>query len=580
MFSESAYNAIIDGTEAVIKIKFGDKGAADTCWSIFNNLGKTINEIGLNDVGLTTYSHKIASIIEEKWSSLSEFERIRSESSEDGGKQANMLGFLSFFRGQLFGGKSQFMGQMPEQLRTGSGGPRVSIQDFEIVKKISGGAYGKVFLARKKKTKDLYAVKVLQKNDMRRKNMIESVISERRILANVRNKCTVQLYYAFQNETSLFLVMEYCCGGDLATLLKNIGPFQQRMARAYIGEIAMALECLHNVGYVHRDLKPDNILVDAKGHLLLTDFGLSSIGVLEEIHEPAPLSPRSPRGRRRSAASAQEANLDPSPAPVVSHMVGTPDYLAPEILLGTGHGPEVDWWALGIMLFEFLTGIPPFNGDTVQEIFDKILLHEIPWEKGDLEEGFGIDKDSKNLIEGLLERDPKQRLGHNGLAEVQVHPFFDGIDWKTLTTEDREDLFVPTLDDAEDTGYFEDHSSKPDSCSHGSNPADEFSKSIRDVKAIPGFDFMNTEVLAKKNLDMANEAHEADSDSGTDSYGELDEYDDDDDEAVKAETSGSSPSSESSSSTSSGSSASSSSSSVSVKTPSSTPTFSPQPELG
>jgi len=172
-------------------------------------------------------------------------------------------------------------------------------------------------------------------------------------------------------------------------------------------------------------------------------------------------------------------------------IVGTPDYLAPEMLLGTGHGPEVDWWALGVMIYEFLTGVPPFNAETPEDIFDRILRRDLIWPEE-------MEPEARDIINKLLNPDASQRLGHNGAQEVKAHPFFDGINWNTLLQESREDIFVPQLDNPEDTSYHEDHRQSKGGSSMDTIP----SSSSEDFQ---GFEFTNTDSLFERNLSLADE---------------------------------------------------------------------------
>ncbi|KAI9140186.1 serine/threonine protein kinase 15 [Paraphysoderma sedebokerense] len=311
-----------------------------------------------------------------------------------------------------------------------------SITDFEFIKPISRGAFGRVYLARKKTTQDLFAIKILKKDDMIRKNMVNHVLAERRVLSLSKTPHVVKLYYAFQSRFYLFLVMEYLIGGDLSSLLTVFGVFDEGMAKIYVAEIVLALEYLHSHNITHRDLKPDNMLIDAEGHLKLTDFGLSRISV-------------------------QDQDTDHSSKAVL----GTPDYLAPELLLGIGHDNAVDWWALGVCLFEFLVGYPPFTADTPELIFKNILNHNIQWP----DDGSLSDL-SKDIISKLLEPDKKKRLhGKGNLSqygahhqmlitcsfdlELKGHPFFSDIDWFTLRSQPAP--FVPNPESNLDTSYFE-----------------------------------------------------------------------------------------------------------------------------
>ncbi|KAI7828217.1 kinase-like domain-containing protein [Gamsiella multidivaricata] len=339
-------------------------------------------------------------------------QRINSYNNLAGQSRSNS-GDGESSRGGLFGNGPAGVLSPPFNSSTPPYKSRVpSIQDFEIIKPISRGAFGLVYLARKKTTKDLYAIKILKKADMVRKNMVSHVLAERRVLALTRTPFVVQLFYAFASKDYLYLVMEYVIGGDLSSLLAVFESFEEDMAKMYIAECVLALEYLHSNGITHRDLKPDNMLVNAEGHIKLTDFGLSRITVPDQDD--------------------------------IKALLGTPDYLAPELLLGIGHGPAVDWWSLGICLFEFLTGYPPFMDEAPEAIFKNILNHDIQWPE------YGLSWEAHDLINKLLSRDPSQRPSP---AELKAHPFFRGVDWENIRNQ--EAPFIPAPNDDMDTSYFD-----------------------------------------------------------------------------------------------------------------------------
>ncbi|PKK70134.1 kinase-like protein [Rhizophagus irregularis] len=382
-----------------------------------------------------------------------------------------------------------------------------SIQDFEIIKPISRGAFGKVYLARKKTTGDLYAIKILKKVDMVRKNMVNHVLAERRVLSLSRTPFVVKLYYAFQSQDYLYLVMEYLIGGDLSSLLQNFERFEEEMAKMYTAEVVLALEYLHNNGITHRDLKPDNMLITSEGHIKLTDFGLSRISIPEKsslsfvkesdgndkksfakslrsgsidsravTSHSRPVSAVFPNENPKKVGHVNFHGLDngkSSPKSTINDkpstnnasklfkrqtrqsskaLLGTPDYLAPELLLGIGHTTAVDWWSLGVCLFEFLVGYPPFNDDTPQSIFKNILNHDIQWPP----EGF-LSAEAKDLITKLLNQDPEKRPS---LSEIKAHPFFRDIDWDHIRQQPAP--FVPNPEDEQDTSYFEARNNRAD----------------------------------------------------------------------------------------------------------------------
>ncbi|KAK6936336.1 Protein kinase domain [Dillenia turbinata] len=405
---------------------------------------------------------------------------------------------------------------------------RTSIEDFEIIKPISRGAFGRVFLARKRATGDLFAIKVLKKADMIRKNAVESILAERNILISVRNPFVVRFFYSFTCRENLYLVMEYLNGGDLYSLLRNLGCLDEDMARVYIAEVVLALEYLHSLNVIHRDLKPDNLLISPDGHIKLTDFGLSKVGLINSTDDlsGAPVGSMTLLGDNCSKATGQQSMKREERQKHA--VVGTPDYLAPEILLGMGHGVTADWWSIGVVLFELLVGIPPFNAEHPQQIFDNILNRDMPWPKVPEEMSY----EAYDLINKLLSENPIQRLGATGAGEVKQHPFFLDINWDTLARQKA--TFIPSAEGPQDTSYFtsryiwnpedetvlggsdlEDMTEYGHSCSSGSysNGQDEdgdgcgnladFSTPALNVKySFSNFSFKNLSQLASINYDV------------------------------------------------------------------------------
>lgn len=232
--------------------------------------------------------------------------------------------------------------------------------DFEELKLISNGAYGAVFLVKHKQTRQRFAMKKISKNNLILRNQVEQVFAERDILSFADNPFVVSMCCSFETKKHLCLVMEYVEGGDCATLLKNIGPLPAEMARFYFAETVLAVEYLHSYGIVHRDLKPDNLLITALGHIKLTDFGLSKMGLMS------------------LATTLYEGYIDRETRQFSDKQVfGTPEYIAPEVILRQGYGKPVDWWSMGIILYEFLIGCVPFFGETAEELFCKFrkLFH-------------------------------------------------------------------------------------------------------------------------------------------------------------------------------------------------------------
>lgn len=323
----------------------------------------------------------------------------------------------------------------------------LTITDFEIIKPISRGSFGQVVLARKKVTGDVYAIKIQKKREMVRKNQDKYARNERNILA-LTHGCpyVVKLFYSFQSADSLYLVMEYLNGGDCFSLLRVFGSFSEEMVRLYVGETILALEYLHERGIVHRDLKPDNLLIGSDGHIKLTDFGLSALGLVDRHQEM----------RQQTTwqhLMCQDAG-EPEPAgqriELSRECVGTPDYVAPEIFMGCSYGHAVDWWSLGCITYEFFVGWTPFCGDDLDEVIRRTLDGTITWPEEDESELTAVSKD---LIVQLLRQQPTERLGYAGAHQVKAHPFFEQINWDTISQTRAE--FVPKITNVSDTSYFD-----------------------------------------------------------------------------------------------------------------------------
>ncbi|XP_074473349.1 microtubule-associated serine/threonine-protein kinase 1 isoform X3 [Sebastes fasciatus] len=309
--------------------------------------------------------------------------------------------------------------------------------DFEMTKLISNGAYGAVYLVRHKETKQRFAMKKINKQNLILRNQIQQAFVERDILTFAENPFVVSMYCSFETRRHLCMVMEYVEGGDCATLLKNMGPLPVDMARMYFAETVLALEYLHNYGIVHRDLKPDNLLVTSMGHIKLTDFGLSKVGLMN------------------MTTNLYEGHIEKDAREFSDKQVcGTPEYIAPEVILRQGYGKPVDWWAMGIILYEFLVGCVPFFGDTPEELFGQVISDEINWPEGE----DAPPPDSQELIALLLRQNPMERMGTGGAAEVKQHQFFHNLDWNSLLRQKAE--FIPQLESEDDTSYFDTRSER------------------------------------------------------------------------------------------------------------------------
>ncbi|KAL0580775.1 Serine/threonine-protein kinase [Marasmius crinis-equi] len=293
-------------------------------------------------------------------------------------------------------------------------------RDFEFLKLIGRGTFGKVFQVRKKDTKRIYAMKVLSKKEIVAKKEVAHTIGERKILQrSLDSPFLVGLKFSFQTDKDLYLVTDFKSGGELFWHLQRETKFSEERARFYIAELVLALEHLHKYNIVYRDLKPENILLDATGHVALCDFGLSK--------------------------------ADLRPDELTTTFCGTTEYLAPEILLDEhGYSKIVDFWSLGVLLFEMCCGWSPFYAEDTQQMYRNICFGKIRFPKG------VINEDGKQFVKGLLNRNPKHRLGaQRDAAELKEHPFFKSIDWHLLSLKQVTPPFKPAVESDESTANFD-----------------------------------------------------------------------------------------------------------------------------
>ncbi|MED6167267.1 hypothetical protein PIB30_001163 [Stylosanthes scabra] len=427
-------NKLVEIARSVANVNACDYSSLEIMLDRLEDLKYAIQDRKVDGLILETFGRRIEKLLQEKYISLcGQIEDEKVDSSNN----------------NMADEESSVDDDVVRSLRASPINPcskdRTSIEDFEIIKPISRGAFGRVFLARKWATGDLFAIKVLKKADMIRKNAVQSILAERDILISVRNPFVVRFFYSFTCRENLYLVMEYLNGGDLYSLLRNLGCLDEDMARVYIAEVVLALEYLHTLNVIHRDLKPDNLLIGQDGHIKLTDFGLSKVGLINStddlsapsFHNNGFLGDGEQKPRHYSKREERRKHS----------VVGTPDYLAPEILLGMGHGATADWWSVGVILYELIVGIPPFNAEHPQQIFDNIINRDIQWPKVPEEISF----EAYDLINKLLNENPVQRLGATGATEVKRHPFFKDINWDTLARQKA--MFIPSAE-ALDTSYF------------------------------------------------------------------------------------------------------------------------------
>uniref|UniRef100_A0A8C9U9V2 Ribosomal protein S6 kinase n=1 Tax=Scleropages formosus TaxID=113540 RepID=A0A8C9U9V2_SCLFO len=344
---------------------------------------------------------------------------------------------------------------------------KVGIKNFELLKVLGTGAYGKVFLVRKVSGHDsgkLYAMKVLKKATIVQKaKTAEHTRTERQVLEHIRQSpFLVTLHYAFQTDTQLHLILDYVNGGELFTHLVQRVRFKEQEVVLYSGEITLALEHLHKLGIVYRDLKLENILLDCEGHIVLTDFGLS-----KEFDERA------------------------------YSVCGTIEYMAPEIVAGdnAGHDKAVDWWSLGVLMYELLTGGSPFavdgDGNSHSDISRRILKSQPPFPKD-------IGPLARDIIQRLLVKDPSKRLGSgpSGADDVKKHPFYQKINWKDLAAKKVPAPFKPVIRGEMDVSNFAEEFTEMDPTF---SPASLFNGPVPCALGVQGYSFMAPSILFKPN---------------------------------------------------------------------------------
>uniref|UniRef100_A0A8C3LKI8 Rho-associated protein kinase n=1 Tax=Chrysolophus pictus TaxID=9089 RepID=A0A8C3LKI8_CHRPC len=301
---------------------------------------------------------------------------------------------------------------------------RMKAEDYEVVKVIGRGAFGEVQLVRHKSSRRVYAMKLLSKFEMIKRSDSAFFWEERDIMAFANSPWVVQLFYAFQDDRYLYMVMEYMPGGDLVNLMSNY-DVPEKWARFYTAEVVLALDAIHSMGFIHRDVKPDNMLLDKAGHLKLADFGTCM------------------KMNKEGMVRCDTA-------------VGTPDYISPEVLKSQGgdgyYGRECDWWSVGVFLYEMLVGDTPFYADSLVGTYSKIMNHKNSLTFPDDNE---ISKEAKNLICAFL-TDREVRLGRNGVEEIKRHLFFKDDQWAWETLRDTVAPVVPDLSSDIDTSNFDD----------------------------------------------------------------------------------------------------------------------------
>ena len=292
---------------------------------------------------------------------------------------------------------------------------KVKLEDFEFIRLIGIGTYGKIYVASKKSSNKLYAIKILNKKNVHNKFELQNIKTERTVLAKLNHPFIQKLYYAFQTKGNLYFITQFMHGGELNYHIykEPNNYFSEEKARFYASEIILAINYLHKNNCIYRDLKPENVLIDITGHIKLIDFGLS------KLCEGYPCKTRT--------------------------LCGTPEYLAPEVLFEKEYGIEVDWWSLGVILYEMLSGYLPFKIIPSEKVTKNIYKKRIKMFKH-------FSKNAENLIKRLLEYNPKKRITFDGIIK---HPFFKGTNWDKIEKLETNPPFIPEISDDNLFQYFD-----------------------------------------------------------------------------------------------------------------------------
>ncbi|CAO2608718.1 Serine/threonine-protein kinase 38 [Lemmus lemmus] len=336
---------------------------------------------------------------------------------------------------------------------------RLGLEDFESLKVIGRGAFGEVRLVQKKDTGHVYAMKILRKADMLEKEQVGHIRAERDILVEADSLWVVKMFYSFQDKLNLYLIMEFLPGGDMMTLLMKKDTLTEEETQFYIAETVLAIDSIHQLGFIHRDIKPDNLLLDSKGHVKLSDFGLCT--GLKKAHRtefyrnlnhslPSDFSKcNSDNMNSKRKAETWKRNR----RQLAFSTVGTPDYIAPEVFMQTGYNKLCDWWSLGVIMYEMLIGYPPFCSETPQETYKKVMN----WKETLT---FPPEVPVSEKAKGLILRfccEWEHRIGASGVEEIKSNPFFEGVDWEHIRERPAAiSIEIKSIDDTSNFDEFPD----------------------------------------------------------------------------------------------------------------------------
>lgn len=336
-----------------------------------------------------------------------------------------------------------------------SNNKKVTFDDFTLLKVVGRGSFGKVLQVKKNDDGRIFAMKILDKSKVMKTKQQKHTNDEKKILQHLDHPFIVKLHYAFQTPEKLYMVMDFINGGELFHRLEEMEVLDEAETKHYTAELCMALIHLHKHGIVYRDLKPENVLIDRTGNVKMTDFGLS----------------------KQLAGEDEQTNT----------FCGTPDYLAPEILLGKGYGVGVDWWSLGVLVYEMLGGMTPFSSedpDNQNETYQNILNQDPEFMPS-------MPSDACDFIEQCLKKDPSQRITDD---QIQSHPWFADINWDDLLNKKVQPPFVPQVSGAEDTSNIDEVFTQEDA--QQMTPSDQTALAGNEFE---GFTFQSDAALAQQN---------------------------------------------------------------------------------
>ena len=359
--------------------------------------------------------YNLKSVISTKWSNV--IQKIKNLNINESQKQ------------QIIDEINQIESQKSRKIRE-----KQTIREYESLKIIGRGAFGEVHVCREIKTGKIYAVKKIKKDVLLQKNQVIHIRSEQQIMSKIKSPWIVDLKASFQEDDYLFLVMEFCQGGDFMNLLIKKDILTEKEAKFYIAELILAVESIHTLNCIPRDIKPDNILIDKNGHIKLSDFGLAKISdnFGNNINNKFINNKKRPTHQKNFSC------------------VGTAYYVAPEVLKKTGYSQAIDWWSVGVIFFESLVGYAPFCSEETKDVCYKV----INWKKFlKIPDDIIISREAEDLISKLI-NNSDERLGRNGVEEIKAHPFFKDVDWDNI--RNTKAPFIPDIKNDYDTKYFEE----------------------------------------------------------------------------------------------------------------------------